>query len=114
MATDAKTHAGYPVSQDPYVTDVHYSRTAPGTRAYFDGREHVLVGGVWHPRMTTAYALAERLQLMNDLKHAQAVASILYHALDDASTVVDPGQNEDYAYQAELKLGAGLLGIDRR
>lgn len=37
----------------------------------------------------------------------------LYDRLDDASRVVDAGDNEDYAYQSELKAAARLLGVER-
>lgn len=52
-------------------------------------------------------------ELEQQLDRAKGVVSTLYHALDDASTVVDAGDDEDFAYQAELEAGAGLLGIDR-
>jgi hypothetical protein len=52
-------------------------------------------------------------ELEKQLENAKGVVSILYHALDDASTVTDAGNDEDYAYQAELEAGAGFLGIDR-
>lgn len=52
-------------------------------------------------------------ELEQQLADAKGTAGILYHALDDASTVVDPGDDEDYAYQAELEEGAKLLGIER-
>lgn len=55
--------------------------------------------------------LAAKLALR--LKEAEGVVSILYAALDDASTVVDKDDGEDYAYQAELEVGAGFLGIER-
>lgn len=113
MSPSRETHQGYPVSGEAYVTDIHCSQAIPGTRANFDGREHVLVGSVWHPRMTVREALQERLRLLAELQQALAVASTLYHALDDASGVVDPGEGERYAYEAELESGAGLLGITR-
>lgn len=53
-------------------------------------------------------------ELEAKLKDALGTVSILYHALDDASSVVDKGADEDYAYQAELETGAALLGIQRR
>lgn len=59
--------------------------------------------------------LAEKLKLSqeNEAK-ALSVSSTLYNALNDASSVVDKGDDEDYAYQAELESGAGLLGIQRQ
>lgn len=115
-----RMHEGRPVSDEPYVTDIHYSKQPPYSRANFDGREHVLAGGVWYPRITTAQALEEWkalkgrvAQLEADVSQARVVAGILYGALDDASTVVDKGDDEDYAYQAELEAGAQLLGIQR-
>lgn len=67
--------------------------------------------------MTTNHdvlALQARVsELEAKLSDATGVVSILYHALDDASSVVDRGDDEDYAYQAELEAGASYLGIDR-
>lgn len=45
--------------------------------------------------------------------NARAVAATLYTALNDASSVVDKGDEEEYKYQAELESGAQLLGITR-
>ena len=56
---------------------------------------------------------AEIVRLNGELSKARLVVSTLYHALDDASGVVDKGDDEDYAYQAELEQGAELLGIPR-
>lgn len=36
----------------------------------------------------------------------------LYNALDDASSVVDPGEDEPRAYDAVLKRAGSYLGID--
>lgn len=71
------------------------------------------------PELSAAPATVEALtarvaELQAKLDDALGTAGILYHALDDASTVVDKGDDEDYAYQAELKAGASLLGIQRR
>lgn len=55
----------------------------------------------------------ENSELEAKLSDALGTAGILYHALDDASSVVDKGDDEDYAYQAELETGAALLGIQR-
>jgi hypothetical protein len=38
------------------------------------------------------------------------VVGVLVAALDDASSVVDAGEDEAYAYQAELELGRAVLG----
>jgi hypothetical protein len=60
-------------------------------------------------------ALQARIsELEQQLADAKVTVGILYHALDDASSVVDAGDDEDYAYQAELETGAALLGIERR
>jgi hypothetical protein len=56
---------------------------------------------------------ARIIELEGQLNTARGVASTLYHALDDASSVVDAGDDEDYAYQAELESGASFLGIRR-
>lgn len=71
------------------------------------------------PELPAAPATVEELTaqvaaLQAKLADALGTAGILYHALDDASSVVDKGDDEDYAYQAELEAGASLLGIQRR
>lgn len=60
-----------------------------------------------------ADAQHEVVVLTRQLEAAKAVARVLYDALDDASGVVDKGDNEDYAYQFALERGAELLGINR-
>jgi len=56
---------------------------------------------------------AEVARLNARIADAHGVVSILYGALDDASSVVDAGSDERYAYQAELEAGASFLGIER-
>lgn len=60
-----------------------------------------------------ANSAARIAELEKSLEETKGVVSILYHALNDASTVVDAGDDEDYAYQAELEAGAECLGIKR-
>lgn len=61
-----------------------------------------------------AAALQTRVaELERQLAEAKSTAATLYYALDDASTVVDASDNEDFAYQSELEAGAELLGIKR-
>lgn len=48
-------------------------------------------------------------KLQEERDMAVSVVSILHAALNDASSVVDAGENEDYAYQAELEAGNDLL-----
>lgn len=45
------------------------------------------------------------------LTKATALVSTLYAALNDASSVVDPGDGEKYAYQPELTAARAFLGI---
>jgi hypothetical protein len=60
-----------------------------------------------------AFAQLDIDALIAQLEKGAAIVSTLYAALDDASTVVDAGDDEDYAYQAELQAGARFLGIER-
>lgn len=56
-------------------------------------------------------AKLHELRAKND--DLRSTLSTVYHALDDASSVVDASDDEDYAYQAELEAGASALGISR-
>lgn len=49
--------------------------------------------------------------LVSERDEASGLVSILYAALNDASSVVDRGDDESYAYQAELEAARGYLGI---
>lgn len=51
--------------------------------------------------------------LEHQLQRATNIASRLYHALDQASSMIDPPDGQHVAYEAELALGARLLRIAR-
>lgn len=56
---------------------------------------------------------AKIAELEEKLATANRLVGTLYFALDDASSVVDASETEEFAYQAELEQAAEHLGIVR-
>lgn len=53
-----------------------------------------------------------KVTVQHESDDPKAIIQELYGALDDASAVVDPGEDEPRAYDAVLKRAGGYLGID--
>lgn len=61
------------------------------------------------PPKPHADLMAEIAALEHELEQARSIIGSLHSALNDASSVVDKGDDEDYAYQAELESGKAFL-----
>lgn len=64
--------------------------------------------------VTEIDALCEEINVVSSTNPdvARSLVGTLYAALQDASSVVDAGDDEEYAYQAELESARAYLGIE--